>query len=51
MSNNEIDKYYKILGLKPGASLLEIKRVYRNLVKTEHPDLFDRDLRQKRAAE
>lgn len=51
MSNNDLNRYYKILGLKPGASLVEIKQAYRNLVKTEHPDLFDRDPQLKRAAE
>ncbi|HCF29734.1 MAG TPA: hypothetical protein DEV81_21590 [Cyanobacteria bacterium UBA11049] len=51
MSNNDFDRYYKILGLKPGASLLEIKQAYRNLAKTQHPDLFDRNPQLKRAAE
>ncbi len=51
MSNNDLNRYYKILGLKPGASLVEIKQAYRNLVKTEHPDLFDRNPQLKRAAE
>jgi hypothetical protein len=51
MSNNNLNRYYKILGLKPGASLVKIKQAYRNLVKTEHPDLFDRDPQLKRAAE
>ena len=51
MSNNDLNRYYKILGLKPGASLVEIKQAYRNLAKTEHPDLFDRNPQLKRAAE
>jgi curved DNA-binding protein CbpA len=51
MSNNDLNRYYKILALKPGASLLEIKQAYQNLAKTQHPDLFDRDTQLKRAAE
>jgi len=31
--------YYKILGLKPGASQVEIKSAYRRLVKLYHPDM------------
>jgi curved DNA-binding protein CbpA len=31
MSN--IDRYYEILGLKPGASAADIKQAYRNLAK------------------
>ena len=30
--------YYRILGLKPGASLAEVKTAYRNLAKIYHPD-------------
>jgi hypothetical protein len=32
--------YYRTLGLAPGASLEEVKRAYRKLVKVWHPDRF-----------
>jgi len=32
------DKYYKILGLTRGATLTEVKKAYRNLALTHHPD-------------
>ena len=32
------DKYYEILGLKKGATLAEVKKAYRNLALTHHPD-------------
>ena len=35
-----INQCYEILGLKAGASQVEIKHAYRNLAKTCHPDLF-----------
>lgn len=34
-----MDKYYQILGLKPGARKEEIKRAYRRLAKKYHPDV------------
>ena len=36
----EIDRAYNILGLEPGASLLEVKQAYRKLVKIWHPGPF-----------
>jgi len=33
------EQYYKILGLKPGASNQDIKKVYRLLAKKYHPDI------------
>ncbi|WP_427161162.1 DnaJ domain-containing protein [Aliinostoc sp. HNIBRCY26] len=46
----DINHAYEILGLKPGASQVEIKRAYRQLVKTHHPDRFV-NLQQKEQAE
>ena len=36
--NEKIEYYYKILGLKPGATLDKIKSAYRRLIKIYHPD-------------
>jgi len=36
--NEKIEYYYKILGLKPGATPDEIKSTNRRLVKLYHPD-------------
>ena len=51
MNNTDLEAYYKILGLNPGASLSEVKQAYRNLVKTEHPDLFLNNPQLKQEAE
>src|SRR3989338_5562248 len=49
---DDIDRYYEILELKPGASLEEVKRAYRDLVRVWHPDRFSHDPRlQQRAQE
>lgn len=48
---NDIERYYQILGLKPNASLQEVKQVYRNLVKIWHPDRFIDDPYSKQQAE
>ncbi|HCF29786.1 MAG TPA: molecular chaperone DnaJ, partial [Cyanobacteria bacterium UBA11049] len=37
---NNLEKYYEILKLKPGASLGEVKQAYRDLAKVWHPDCF-----------
>jgi tetratricopeptide (TPR) repeat protein len=46
----DINDYYEILGLKPGASQVQVKQAYRNLVKIWHPDRFC-DQQQKQEAE
>lgn len=40
-----MDKYFEILGLRPGASQKEIKAAYRDLAKVWHPDRFSSDPR------
>ena len=40
---DEIDRYYEILDLQPGASPEEVKQAYRELVKVWHPDRFSHD--------
>ncbi|MEH2455551.1 J domain-containing protein [Nostoc sp.] len=36
----DINRVYNILGLKPGASVEEVKQAYRQMAKTWHPDCF-----------
>lgn len=36
----DINHVYNILGLKPGASVEEVKQAYRQMAKTWHPDSF-----------
>jgi len=38
--------YYEILGLKPDASLEDVKKTYRKLVKKNHPDLYPEEQKQ-----
>jgi hypothetical protein len=40
---NEIEHYYQILGLQPGATEAEVREAYRTLVKVWHPDRFSGD--------
>ena len=42
---------YNVLGLKEGASIIEIKQAYRKLVKQWHPDLFSDRTQQRQAQE
>lgn len=39
----DINRYFEIFGLKPGASLDEVKEAYKDLVKVWHPDRFAHD--------
>ncbi|MEL6604747.1 MAG: J domain-containing protein [Cyanobacteria bacterium J06614_10] len=38
MSNSTISNYYDLLGLRPNASVQDIRRAYRDLSKLYHPD-------------
>jgi len=40
---SDMDKYYQILGLKPGASEKEVLEAYKVLVKVWHPERFSDD--------
>jgi len=44
-------EYYAVLGLRPGASSVDVKQAYRRLVKQWHPDRFAHDARSQRIAE
>jgi curved DNA-binding protein CbpA len=49
---DDMDGYYAALELKSGASLEEVKRAYKDMVKVWHPDRFSHDPRlQQRAQE
>ena len=47
---SEMDKYYQILGLNPGASEEEIKQAYKDLVNVWHPDRFPNNQRLREKA-
>ncbi len=49
--NDELTKYYALLGLSPGASPLELKAAHRDLAKVWHPDRFLRDPRLQEKAQ
>ncbi|WP_237766142.1 DnaJ domain-containing protein [Arthrospira platensis] len=40
---DDIDRYYQLLNVKPGASLQEIKQAYRTLALLWHPDRYPAD--------
>lgn len=44
-------KYYRILGVEPGVTWPQLRKAYKGLVNTWHPDRFQQDLRQKNLAE
>ena len=48
---NEIEHYYQILGLQPGATEAEVREAYRTLVKVWHPDRFSGDPRLQEKAQ
>ena len=49
--NGELDKYYELLGVAPGASARELKDAYRDLAKVWHPDRFSHDPRLQQKAQ
>jgi hypothetical protein len=44
-------KYYRILGVEPGVTWAQLRKAYKGLVNTWHPDRFQQDPRQKNLAE
>ncbi len=48
---DEIEYYYQILNLQPGASLDDVKQAYRNLALIWHPDRYPLDSRLQAEAE
>lgn len=40
---SDLDRYYKVLGLEPGASLDEVNQAYRDLAFIWHPDRIPKD--------
>ncbi len=48
---SDLDPYYRLLGLAPGASAEAVKQAYRNLVKQWHPDRVVHDEVRRQQAE
>jgi DnaJ-class molecular chaperone len=48
---NEMDDYYKILGLKRDATAAELKKAYRKMAQKHHPDLAEEGNKEKAKAE
>jgi hypothetical protein len=49
--SDDLERYYLVLGLRPGASPDEIRQAYRNLVKVWHPDRVSEDRLKQKAEE
>jgi curved DNA-binding protein CbpA len=49
--NDEVIKYYELLGVAPGASAEELKAAHRDLAKVWHPDRFSHDPRLQQKAQ
>ena len=43
MTSSELERYYRILELEPGATLEEINQAYKDLVFVWHPDRLPKD--------
>ena len=48
---DELDKYYELLGVRPGVSGPELKTAHRDLAKVWHPDRFAHDPRLQQKAQ
>jgi hypothetical protein len=48
---DDLNRYYEILELKPGASPEDIKQAYKDLVSVWHPDRFSHNLRLRQKAQ
>jgi TPR repeat protein len=51
MNTNNLQELYRTLDLEPGATLADLKRCYRELVKVWHPDRFAHDPALERKAQ